>query len=118
MQATILYPMIPIFPPAPNFQPVSTNVPPNPSRPSSSQHSHPSQPKKSSHPPQPFPASATTGLFTRAEANPNAPIAYIRKIATGKNSAKNSSTPPAALQAEFKHSNSAPPQLQVQGIAI
>jgi hypothetical protein len=40
---------------------------------------------------------------------------FIRKIAPGK-SGKNSTTPP--VQQEFKHSNSAPPQLQVQGMAI
>jgi hypothetical protein len=80
--------------------------------------SHASQnQKRNPHPQQPFPPSATAGLFARTEANPHAPVAFIRKLATGKTSAKNSATPPTQI-AEFKHSNSAPPQLQVQGIAV
>jgi hypothetical protein len=45
------------------------------------------------HPQQPFPpsATATAGLFKRAEANPSAPINFIRKIQAGAGS----SVPPS-----------------------
>src|ERR1700712_3385750 len=100
MQACVLYPNIPIFPATPPVQqPSSRLVTPTLSRPSSSQLSQSgSQHKKTAHNQQPFPPSATAGLFARAEANPNATMNFIRKIAPGK-SGKNSTTPP--VQQEF-----------------
>lgn len=52
------------------------------------------------HPQQPFPPSATAaaGLFSRAEANPNAPINFIRKIQAGAGSA-----PSTPFATSFQH---------------
>jgi hypothetical protein len=64
----------------------------------------------------PFPPSATAaaGLFKRAEANPSAPINFIRKIHPGQPGATSTPTPPATTNPSFTHASSAPPQLAVQ----
>ncbi|KAH8662930.1 hypothetical protein BGZ60DRAFT_432959 [Tricladium varicosporioides] len=94
MQATVLHPNIPIFPP------IS-------SAPSNSQRAQ-SASRNTVHAQQPFPPSATAGLFSRAESNPNATINFIRKIPPGQ-------TPPASAfspsQQSFTHASSAPPAL-------
>lgn len=63
----------------------------------------------------PFPPSATSaaGLFKRAEANPSAPINFIRKIHPGQPGAASTPTPPASAAPSFTHASSAPPQLAV-----
>ncbi|KAE9376471.1 hypothetical protein N431DRAFT_400669 [Stipitochalara longipes BDJ] len=103
LQATVLHPNLPIFPATNNVQAYV------PSRPSSA-----AAPTRTNvYPQQPFPpsATATAGLFSRAEANPNAPINFIRKIQPGQ-------TPPASSsfsQPSFTHASSAPPTLAAQG---
>ena len=104
MQATALHPNLPIFPATTNNVQVYV-----PARPSSA-----TAPVRTNvYPQQPFPPSATStaGLFSRAEANPNAPINFIRKIQPGQ-------TPPASSsfsQPSFTHASSAPPTLAAQG---
>jgi hypothetical protein len=60
------------------------------------------------HPQHPFPPPATGGLFSRAEANPNAQINFIRKIAPGAQGNTKDTPPP-----ELKQSSSAPPTIHV-----
>src|SRR5271170_5994423 len=69
-----MHPDIPIFPASnPSPQPMQQIAP------------RPIERRLNVYPQQPFPPSATStsGLFTRAEANPNAPINFIRKIQPG-----------------------------------
>jgi hypothetical protein len=71
LQATIMHPDIPILPVS-NSSPQSLQqIAPRPT-----------ERRLNVYPQQPFPPSATStsGLFARAEANPNAPINFIRKI--------------------------------------
>ncbi|KAF4629258.1 hypothetical protein G7Y89_g8883 [Cudoniella acicularis] len=101
MQATVLHPNIPIFPPTFNASSSQSN----------SQRAQ-SASRTNANSQQPFAPPATAGLFSRAEANPNATINFIRKIAPGQ-------TPPASTfspsQPTFTHSSSAPPALNAQG---
>ncbi|KAI9644758.1 hypothetical protein NHQ30_006785 [Ciborinia camelliae] len=106
VKASTLHPDMPIFPANP--LPLLPRQSQNTSRPTTN------------HITQPFPPSATStsGLFSRAESNPNAPINFIRKIApnsTGSNITPSpmfiSSFPPAP---SFAHSSSAPPTLPPQ----
>lgn len=60
------------------------------------------------HPQHPFPPPATGNLFSRAEAHPNAPINFIRKIAPGSQGSTKDTPPP-----EVKQSASAPPTVPV-----
>ncbi|OBT74342.1 hypothetical protein VF21_06884 [Pseudogymnoascus sp. 05NY08] len=78
LQATTLHPSIPITPP-------STTIPSNAIR------------RVKMHPQQPFPpsATATSGLFPRASANPAAPINFIRKLPLGETSPASSTPSPA-----------------------
>jgi len=118
MQATVLHPNLPIFPPT-NAHPAQSYVPVIPP----ARQSPAYQGRTNIHPQQPFPPSATSaaGLFTRAEANPNAPINFIRKIQPGKSNSPTLSTPPAAFTTfpnannqNFSHASSAPPNLAAQ----
>jgi hypothetical protein len=99
MQATVLHPNLPIFPP-----PQTSNAAPNRAG---------SERRTNVHPQQPFPPSATasTGLFARAETTPNAAINFIRKIKTPPGSSSFSSS----QQQNLAHSSSAPPTLNAQG---
>ncbi|OBT46171.1 hypothetical protein VE00_02870 [Pseudogymnoascus sp. WSF 3629] len=78
LQATTLHPSIPITPP-------STTIPSNAIR------------RVKVHPQQPFPPSATaaSGLFPRASANPSAPINFIRKLPLSETSPASSTPSPA-----------------------
>lgn len=108
IKASILYPDMPIFPAnAPPLQPRQSQ---NPSRPTTN------------HITQPFPPSATStaGLFSRSESNPNAPMNFIRKVASNSTVSNitpspmfTSSFPPAPAPA-FTHASSAPPTLPPQ----
>ncbi|KAG9233429.1 hypothetical protein BJ875DRAFT_512196 [Amylocarpus encephaloides] len=101
MQATVLHPNIPIFPQS--FNAPSSHAQRATSSSDRQSHSHQSQ--------QSFPQISTTGLFSRQEAHPNAPINFIRKIHTGQ-------TSPASFspsQSSFNHVSSAPPALNAQG---
>lgn len=69
LHATTLHPSIPITaPPATSTQQRAPGHRADDSR------------RVTHHPQQPFPPSATSGLFARAEANPSAPINFIRKL--------------------------------------
>lgn len=75
LRAATLHPELPIFP---SSLPTVTHTTLPPAQPSGS------EPRRFNiYPQQPFPPSATAGLFPRAESNPNAPINFIRKIPTG-----------------------------------
>lgn len=103
MQVTVLHPNIPIFPSTQTSQASTSHTP-------VSQKS--SSTRNNTHSQQPFPPSATStaGLFSRSEANPSAPINFIRKIQPG-------STPPAnavASQSALSYASSAPATLNAQ----
>jgi hypothetical protein len=118
LQATTLHPNLPIFPNTPPMA-VPTNVPFQaqayvPPRPATTV-------RTNVYPQQPFPPSATStaGLFSRAEANPNAPINFIRKIPPGSSQSPAPTTPASMTQFQpqsqpFTHASSAPPQLPAQ----
>ncbi|KAE8445877.1 hypothetical protein EG329_012801 [Mollisiaceae sp. DMI_Dod_QoI] len=111
LQATTLHPNLPIFPAtpaAPANAPVQAYFP------------RTTTPRTNVYPQQPFPPSASTaGLFSRAEANPNAPINFIRKIPPGSSQSPAPTTPASATHSQsqqmFTHASSAPPQLPAQG---
>lgn len=92
LQATVLHPNLPIFPPVSNTHPPHAFIPVIPP----ARQSPAYQGRTNIHPQQPFPPSATStaGLFTRAEANPTAPINFIRKIQPGKSNSPTVATPP------------------------
>ncbi|CAG8977914.1 hypothetical protein HYALB_00001793 [Hymenoscyphus albidus] len=99
MQATVLHPNIPIFPPVSNPPPTHT------------QRAQSSDRRANIHPQQPFPPSGATGLFPRAESHPHAPMNFIRKIPSGQ-------TPPASFspsQGSFNHASLAPSNVNPQG---
>jgi hypothetical protein len=108
MQACVLHPNLPIFPPAPSSNSISASIPP---RTSSSQSSSQADRRINIHPQQPFPPPATAGLFSRAESNPNAPINFIRKIGPGSQSTARESEQPEPKQ------SSAPPAINVSEVA-
>jgi hypothetical protein len=107
LHATTLHPDLPFF---------SFNSKLNASKPQqrqSAHHTHQQGDRRVNvYPQQPFPPSATStkGLFSRSEANPNAPINFIRKIPPGPNV----STSTSADAPSLKHSSSAPPVLPQQ----
>ncbi|PBP15876.1 PHD finger containing protein Phf1 [Diplocarpon rosae] len=117
LQASVLHPNLPIFPPTPSGQLVQAQayVPAPAPRQTASQVS-----RTNTHVQQPFPPSAasTAGLFKRAEGNPNAPINFIRKIQPGQPGwAPTTPTPPPqppVHETSFAHASSAPPQLAAQ----
>lgn len=115
MQATSLQPKLPIFPANPAFvprPPMQAFLPPQPAQ--QFRHAHQNANNAffrtsdtfHAHPPGAFPPSATTGLFTRAEAHPTAPMNFIRKVSPGQQS---SMQPPS-----FTKTSSAPPNLPLQ----
>lgn len=124
MQATALHPDLPIFPsamigpkPPPVYISPFSRPPPGPSPITHTQFQDyiPGQPQAShGHP----------NLFSRAEANPSAPMNFIRKIAPGASSSKNTpknspkNSPAPKFPKDFKHASSAPPTLQVQGVVV
>ncbi|CZT02207.1 uncharacterized protein RAG0_09471 [Rhynchosporium agropyri] len=115
LQATVLHPNLPIFPPTPSgqlsqaqaYMPAPTPAP----RPSTAQPM-----RTNTYAQMPFPPSATSaaGLFKRAEANPSAPINFIRKIHPAQHGAMSTPTPPAMASPTFNHASSATPQLAIQ----
>lgn len=127
MQATALHPDLPIFPSnmvGPRPPPVYISPfsrPPTLAQPIIQAQPAQSESYRPGQPPAPH---AHPNLFSRADANPNAPMNFIRKIAPGaspskvtpKNSPKNSPAP--KLPKDFKHASSAPPTLQVQGVVV
>ena len=122
MQATTLQPNLPIFPPFQfELSPTQAYLPPP-----SSQLARASAASTAitfdsraatnfhDHPPNPVPPSvaATSGLFARAEAHPNATVNFIRKIAPSSNS-----TSPSTMQPPpFMKTSSAPPTLPPQPV--
>jgi len=118
LQVTTLHPNIPIFPgtsSTPNT-PFQAYIPPTLQASNSS-----FERRTTVYPQQPFPPSATStaGLFSRAEANPNGPINFIRKLPSNSGSGS-ASTPPlfttsfSPTTSSFPHANSAPPTLPPQ----
>ncbi|TAQ83466.1 hypothetical protein B7494_g8210 [Chlorociboria aeruginascens] len=105
LQATILHPNLPIYPLASNTTNIQAYVPQHPTT------STVQERKTNIYPQQPFPPSATAaaGLFSRSEANPNAPINFIRKIPSGPN------TPTSSFTSSFPPSSQSqqPPQSQL-----
>jgi succinate---hydroxymethylglutarate CoA-transferase len=84
-----MHPDIPIFPgPASSSQPTQQTT------------QRPTDRRVNVYPQQPFPPSATStaGLFSRAEANPNAPINFIRKIQPG-----GSASPSTSFTTSYDH---------------
>ena len=126
MQATALHPDLPIFPsnivgPRPPLVYISPfsrapllGQPTTHAQTAQSQDSRPGQsPAPHAHP----------HLFSRADANPNAPMNFIRKIAPSASSSKNTpnspkNSPVHKYSKDFKHASSAPPTLQVQGVVV
>jgi hypothetical protein len=120
MQATTLQPNLPIFPA--NFvtrPPMQAYLPPQATQPA--RHSHTNTANTftrtatnfHAHPPPQYPPSATSGLFSRAEAHPNAPMNFIRKITPGGQSF-NATSPSARQSPTFSKTSSAPPTLPPQ----
>ncbi|KAG9244612.1 hypothetical protein BJ878DRAFT_420995 [Calycina marina] len=125
MQATAIHPDLPLFPsqfPGIQAQPVyispfSRPPPPQgpPMKPAQSAQLYNYVPGQSTGP------HAHPNLFSRAEANPNAQMNFIRKIAPGASSAKN--TPKTSHNNSLAARNgkgikTTLPTLQVQGVAI
>ncbi|KAH7329915.1 hypothetical protein BKA65DRAFT_46408 [Rhexocercosporidium sp. MPI-PUGE-AT-0058] len=111
LQATVLHPNLPIFPPTPSGQLSQAQAYVPAPRPTATQ-----PVRTNMHAQVPFPPSATVaaGLFKRAEANPSAPINFIRKIHPSQPGAASTPPPPAIATPSFTHASSAPPQLPVQ----
>jgi hypothetical protein len=112
MQAIVLHPSLPIFPPTPAVPRLSAKVP----MPTPQTQSY--QRAVNIYPQQPFPPSATltAGLFTRAETNPNAPMNFIRKVPSTQGSPAPIISPISSLsQPLFTHVSSAPSTLAAQG---
>ncbi|KAJ5047227.1 uncharacterized protein L3040_003067 [Drepanopeziza brunnea f. sp. 'multigermtubi'] len=114
LQATVLHPNLPIFPPTPSGQLMQAQA----YIPASRQTNAPVS-RTNMHAQQPFPPSAASsaGLFKRAEGNPNATINFIRKLQPGQPGwvAATPSPPPHHLQASsYAHASSAPPNFATQ----
>ncbi|KUJ08137.1 uncharacterized protein LY89DRAFT_630667, partial [Mollisia scopiformis] len=112
LQATTIHPNLPLFPPTPPAAPISV--------PMQAYVPRPATVRTNIYPQQPFPPSSasTAGLFSRAEANPNAPINFIRKIPPGSSQSPAPTTPASFTASQplqsFTHASSAPPQLPAQ----
>jgi hypothetical protein len=116
LQATTIHPNLPIFPPTPQPAPPSSiSVQAQPYVP------RVFIPRTNVYPQPPFPPSSasTAGLFSRAEANPAAPMNFIRKIPSGSSQSPAPTTPASRPIQTFPpqqtfHASSAPPQLPAQ----
>jgi hypothetical protein len=114
LQATVIYPEIPIYAaPLPSgqsvqiansqqrqsSQPIQQLSLREPFQPVQQLSPHVLERRINVYPQQPFPpsATATAGLFSRAEANPSGTINFIRKIQSG------GSAPPSAFATSFNH---------------
>ncbi|KAH8808116.1 CoA-transferase family III domain-containing protein [Xylogone sp. PMI_703] len=101
LHSTTLYPNLPIFPPTSSPQPKGSQSQPT------------AKGTLSVQPQAQASQSSTSGLFPRAEANPNATINFIRKIPGSSPFPSLASALYASSQAS-QHSTSAPPNLAPQ----